>query len=45
MQYFTGSKDHNVALRQRALQRMGLTLNEYGLFRLERPTSGVAGDG
>jgi DNA polymerase (family 10) len=34
MQYFTGSKDHNVALRQRAL-RMGLTLNEYGLFRLE----------
>lgn len=29
--YFTGSKDHNVALRQRALSR-GLTLNEYGLF-------------
>ncbi len=34
MQYFTGSKDHNVVLRQRAL-RMGFTLNEYGLFRLE----------
>jgi DNA polymerase (family 10) len=34
MQYFTGSKDHNVALRQRALRR-GLTLNEYGLSRLE----------
>jgi DNA polymerase (family X) len=34
MQYFTGSKDHNVALRQRAL-KMGLTLNEYGLFRIE----------
>ncbi|HYO80873.1 MAG TPA: DNA polymerase/3'-5' exonuclease PolX, partial [Bryobacteraceae bacterium] len=34
MQYFTGSKEHNVALRQRAL-RMGMTLNEYGLFRLE----------
>jgi DNA polymerase (family X) len=34
MQYFTGSKDHNVALRQRAL-RLGLTLNEYGLFRIE----------
>lgn len=32
MQYFTGSKAHNVALRERALQR-GLTLNEYGLFR------------
>ena len=29
--YFTGSKEHNVALRQRALDR-GLTLNEYGLF-------------
>ena len=34
MQYFTGSKDHNVQLRQRALKR-GLTLNEYGLFTLE----------
>jgi DNA polymerase (family 10) len=34
LQYFTGSKSHSVALRQRAL-RMGLTLNEYGLVRLE----------
>ncbi|MCZ2074828.1 MAG: DNA polymerase/3'-5' exonuclease PolX [Bryobacterales bacterium] len=34
LQYFTGSKDHNVALRTRAL-KMGLTLNEYGLFQLE----------
>ena len=34
MQYFTGSKEHNVALRQRA-QRQGLTLNEYGLSRLD----------
>lgn len=34
MQYFTGSKSHNVALRQRAL-KLGLTLNEYGLFELE----------
>jgi DNA polymerase (family 10) len=34
MQYFTGSKGHNVTLRQRAL-KMGLTLNEYGLFQLE----------
>ena len=34
MQYFTGSKEHNVALRQRAM-KMGLTLNEYGLFRLD----------
>lgn len=42
MQYFTGSKDHNVALRQRAL-RMGLTLNEYGLFRLDTNEK-IAGD-
>lgn len=34
MQYFTGSKEHNVTLRQRAL-KMGLTLNEYGLSRLD----------
>ena len=34
LQYFTGSKNHNVTLRQRAL-KMGYTLNEYGLFRLE----------
>jgi len=34
MQYFTGSKAHNVALRQRAL-KMGYTLNEYSLSRLD----------
>lgn len=34
MQYFTGSKEHNVALRTNAV-RQGLTLNEYGLFTLE----------
>ncbi len=34
MQYFTGSKAHNVALRQRAL-KMGYTLNEYSLSSLE----------
>jgi DNA polymerase (family 10) len=34
MQYFTGSKNHNVSLRQRAL-KMGFTLSEYGLFRLD----------
>jgi DNA polymerase (family 10) len=33
MQYFTGSKAHNVALRDRAIQR-GFKLNEYGLFRV-----------
>ncbi len=30
--YFTGSKEHNVALRERAVKR-DLRLNEYGLFR------------
>lgn len=34
LQYFTGSKAHNIALRDRALQR-GLKLNEYGLFRVD----------
>lgn len=32
--YFTGSKHHNIVLRQRARER-GMTLNEYGLFRLD----------
>jgi DNA polymerase (family 10) len=34
LQYFTGSKDHNVALRMRA-QKMGLTLSEYALARID----------
>ena len=38
MQYFTGSKSHNIALRDRAMAR-GLKLNEYGLFRV---TDGAA---
>ena len=33
-QYFTGSKAHNIALRDRAIQR-GLKLNEYGLYRVD----------
>ncbi len=41
MQYFTGSKAHNVALRQRAL-KMGFTLNEYSLANVEDETP-VAG--
>ncbi len=32
MQYFTGSKAHNIALRDRAIG-MGFKLNEYGLYR------------
>lgn len=33
LMYFTGSKDHNVAMRQRARDH-GMALNEYGLYRL-----------
>lgn len=33
MQYFSGSKEHNVVLRTRAL-KLGYTLNEYGLVRM-----------
>ena len=42
MQYFTGSKAHNIVVRDRAIQR-GLKLNEYGLFRVE-DDSRIAGD-
>lgn len=38
MQYFTGSKTHNVSLRQRAI-KMGFTLNEYGLAQLKEDGS------
>ncbi|MGC4082425.1 MAG: DNA polymerase/3'-5' exonuclease PolX [Vicinamibacterales bacterium] len=41
MQYFTGSKAHNIVLRDRAISR-GLKLNEYGLFRVDDEQS-VAG--
>jgi DNA polymerase (family 10) len=34
LQYFTGSKEHSVALRARA-QKMGVTLNEYALARID----------
>ena len=42
MQYFTGSKAHNIALRDRAIG-LGFKLNEYGLFRLTDDVK-VAGD-
>ncbi|MGD1003030.1 MAG: DNA polymerase/3'-5' exonuclease PolX [Minisyncoccia bacterium] len=35
LNYFTGSKDHNVIIRARA-NKLGLTLNEYGLFKMNR---------
>ena len=41
MQYFTGSKAHNIVLRDKALER-GWKLNEYGLFDADdRPIAGA----
>ncbi len=37
LMYFTGSKEHNIVMRQRAIDR-GLRLNEYGLFRSKSET-------
>ncbi len=37
--YFTGSKAHNIRLRERAIQA-GLKLNEYGLYKGERRVAG-----
>jgi DNA polymerase (family X) len=42
MQYFTGSKPHNIALRDRAIA-LGLKLNEYGVFRVADDAK-LAGD-
>ena len=39
MQYFTGSKEHNIVIRRRAQDR-GLKLNEYGLFQGEKSVAG-----
>src|SRR5206468_11486877 len=35
LHYFTGSKEHNIAVRHLA-NTQGLTLNEYGLFKMPR---------
>lgn len=40
MQYFTGSKEHNIVIRRRAQER-GLKLNEYGIFRGEEYVAGA----
>ena len=40
LQYFTGSKDHNVRLRSLARER-GLKVNEYGVFRGEERVAGA----
>jgi len=39
LQYFTGSKEHNIAMRKIAIKE-GLKLNEYGLFRNEKRIKG-----
>lgn len=43
VQYFTGSKDHNIACRKRAVER-GLKLNEYGVFRGKKRVAGRTED-
>jgi len=40
LQYFTGSKEHNVVVRQRAKDR-GLKVNEYGVFRDDEQIAGA----
>ena len=42
LQYFTGSRDHNVRVRELA-RRRGLTISEYGVFE-EKSGRRVAGD-
>lgn len=39
MQYFTGSKDHNIVLRKIAIEK-GMKLNEYGLFKGNKKLAG-----
>jgi DNA polymerase (family 10) len=39
MQYFTGSKDHNIVIRRRAQER-GLKVNEYGVYRGDTAIAG-----
>lgn len=39
LQYFTGSKDHNIAIRRLGQQR-GLKINEYGVFQFEKQVAG-----
>ena len=39
LQYFTGSKEHNIVVRRRAQER-GLKVNEYGVFRGEESVAG-----
>lgn len=42
LQYFTGSKEHNVAIRSRA-RKLGMTVNEYGIAKLDAPDTLIGG--
>ncbi|MCD6233265.1 DNA polymerase/3'-5' exonuclease PolX [bacterium] len=44
LQYFTGSKDHNIVTRKIAIEK-GLKLNEYGLFRGKKKIAGGTEEG
>ena len=44
LQYFTGSKQHNIVLRKLAIKK-GLKLNEYGVFRGEKRLAGKTEEG
>ncbi|MFH1894944.1 MAG: DNA polymerase/3'-5' exonuclease PolX [Patescibacteria group bacterium] len=44
LQYFTGSKDHNIALRKIAIEK-GLKLSEYGLFKGNKIIAGSREEG
>jgi DNA polymerase (family 10) len=44
LQYFTGSKEHNIATRRIAMDK-GLKLSEYGLFRGKRMIAGKTEEG
>lgn len=43
LHYFTGSKEHNVAVRKRGIER-GLKINEYGVYRGEKRIAGGTED-
>lgn len=42
LQYFTGSKEHNVAVRSRA-RKLGMTVNEYGVAKIDAPDKMLCG--
>jgi len=41
LQYFTGSKEHNIKLRTLASEKKGLKINEYGVFKGGKKIAGI----